>query len=116
MTKLFYCDAETYGSVRIELGLDRYLTGAESLIWTFARDDTPVYTWDVTSGAGMPAMFEDNMLDERVTKVAHNAQFDRNIARVTLGLDVPINQWFCTMACAYAHALPGSLDALGPAS
>ncbi len=114
MTKLFFNDSETYGSVRIELGLDRYLTGASSLIWTFASDNNPVATWDVTSGARMPNEFEDNMRDERVTKVAHNAQFDRNIAKHTLDLDTPINQWFCTMACAYAHSLPGSLDALGP--
>ncbi len=91
-----------------------YLTGAESMIWTFAREERPVQCWDVTSGAPMPAEFEDNMRDERVTKIAHNVPFDRNIARVTLDLDVPINQWRCTMSQAYAHGLPGSLEALGP--
>lgn len=114
----FFTDSETYGTIDLTApsgGLDRYLsTGTESLIWTFARDERPVQLWDVTSGARMPAEFEDNMLDERVKKVAHNAPFDANIARVTLGLDVPWDQWHCTMAQAYAHALPGSLEALGP--
>jgi DNA polymerase len=87
--------------------------GAESLIWTFAGDERPVQTWDVTSGAQMPNEFEDNMLDERVTKVAHNAPFDNNIARVTLGLDIPWDQWWCTMSQSYAHGLPGSLEVVG---
>jgi DNA polymerase len=50
-----------------------------------------------------------------VTLVAHNAQFDRNVVRYGLKIDTPINRWWCTMAQAYAHALPGSLEALGPA-
>ena len=112
---LFFNDSETYGTVDLtQVGLDQYLnTGAESLIWTFARDDKPVQLWDVTSGARMPSEFEDNMLDERVKKVAHNAPFDRNIARVTLDLDIPWEHWWCTMAQAYAHGLPGSLEVLG---
>lgn len=110
---MFYNDAETYGRVPLTLGLDQYLTGVESMIWTFASDDEPVEIWDVTSGAPMPSKFEDNMLDERVKKVAHNAQFDRNVARVSFGWEMPIDQWHCTMAQAYAHSLPGSLDLLG---
>ena len=110
----FFVDSETYSRVPITRGLDQYLTGAESMIWTFARGENPVQCWDVTTGAAMPAEFEDNMLDERVTKIAHNVPFDRSIARVTLNLDVPINQWHCTMSQAYAHGLPGSIEALGP--
>lgn len=112
---LFFCDSETYGNVDlVAVGLDQYLANdPESLLWTYARDDGPVQLWDVTSGAPMPAEFEDNMLDERVKKVAHNVPFDCNIARVTLGLDIPWEQWWCTMAQAYAHGLPGSLEVLG---
>lgn len=112
----FFNDSETYGTVDlIRVGLDLYLkTNSESLIWTFAREERPVQYWDVTSGARMPNEFEDNMLDERVTKVAHNAPFDRNIAKYTLDMDIPWEQWWCTMAQAYAHGLPGSLEALGP--
>ncbi len=111
----FFVDSETYGNVDLtKVGLDVYLnTGAESLIWTFAREERPVQYWDVTSGAPMPSEFQDNMLDERVTKVAHNVPFDANIARFTLGFDIPWDQWHCTMARAYAHSLPGSLETLG---
>lgn len=111
----FFVDSETYAAVDLtKVGLDRYLSGdVESLIWTFAREECPVQYWDVTSGAAMPSEFEDNMLDERVTKVAHNVPFDSNIARVTLGIDLPWENWHCTMARAYAHSLPGSLETLG---
>lgn len=111
----FFIDSETYGTVDLtKVGLDQYLnTGVESLIWTFAREERPVQYWDVTSGALMPSEFQDNMLDERVTKVAHNVPFDANIARVTLGFDIPWDQFHCTMARSYAHSLPGSLETLG---
>lgn len=112
--KLFFNDAETFGSVRIERGLDQYLSGVQPLLWTYCDETSAVEYWDIASGARMPNRFEDNMLDERVKKVAHNAQFDRNVARTAFNFDLPANQWHCTMAQAYAHGLPGSLEALGP--
>ncbi len=112
--KLFFNDAETYGSARIERGLDVYLTGVDPLIWTYCDETSPVECWDIASGARMPNRFQDNMLDERVKKVAHNAQFDRSVSNVGFDWTIPPNQWHCTMAQAYAHGLPGSLEALGP--
>lgn len=115
MNNEFFVDTETFGDVNLKkYGLDRYLNGAvECLIVTYARDDKAVGCWDVTSGAPMPAEFEDNMLDERVIKIAHNAPFDRKVLRKTMGFDAPWEQWHCTMSQAYAHGLPGSLDSLG---
>jgi len=112
--KLFFNDAETYSSVRIERGLDQYLTGVEPLIWTYCDETSLVECWDIASGARMPSRFEDNMLDERVKKVAQNAQFDRAVANAAFGWASPPSQWHCTMAQAYAHALPGSMEMLGP--
>ncbi len=112
--KLFFNDCETYSSVRLERGLDQYLSGVSPLIWTYCDEHRAVECWDVASGTPMPSVFEDNMLDERVKKVAHNAQFDRSVANKAFGWSVPATQWHCTMAQAYAHGLPGSLEALGP--
>ena len=76
----FFCDAETYSSVPLlEEGLDRYLTAVEPLIWTYCDEQGAVGCWDVTGGGLMPSEFEDNVQDERVTLVAHNAQFDRKL-------------------------------------
>ncbi len=99
----------------MERGLDQYLTGVEPMIATYCREEQPVSCWDITDGSKMPSELEDNLLDERVTLVAHNAQFDRNVIHHGLKIETPINRWWCTMAQAYAHALPGSLEALGPA-
>ena len=110
----FYLDTESYSTIRIENGLDQYMTGADNLITTFCGETGPVKVWDRLSGERMPNEFEDNLLDERVTKVAHNAQFDHNLINVSPGIETPVDQWWCTMAQAYAHGLPGSLEALGP--
>lgn len=47
--------------------------------------------------------------------VAHNAAFEQNFWRVIMvgwyGFpEIPVDRWKCTMAKAYAHGLPGSLD------
>lgn len=117
MNNIFFVDTETFGSVNLKKhGFDRYVNGEvlECLIATYARDGKPVGCWDITSGAPMPSEFEDNILDERVKKVAHNAPFDKPVIARALGLETDWSTWHCTMSQAYAHGLPGSLDALGP--
>ena len=110
----FFLDSETRSVTKIDLGLDRYMRTVEPLIWTFGSDQGAVRAWDVTVGTAMPNELEDAVLDERVTLVAHNGPFDRNVLRCGHGIDVPLERWWCTMSQAYAHGLPGSLDALGP--
>ena len=46
-------------------------------------------------------------------KIAHNAPFDRAVLNIAFGWDIPWDQWYCTMAQAYAHGLPASLASLG---
>jgi DNA polymerase len=60
----------------------------------------------------------DDILDHFMSGglfVAHNAQFERIIMKYIIGprywgFDIPIRQWRCTMAKAYAMSLPGALD------
>jgi len=110
----FFLDSETRSSIRLELGLDQYMQGVEPLIWTFCAEKGPVDAWDMTDGTAMPNKLEDAILDERVTLVAHNVPFDRNALRYGHGMEPPLERWWCTMSQAYAHGLPGSLEALGP--
>lgn len=110
----FFLDTESRSRVDIDFGLDRYMPSAECLIASFVGEKGATQVWDRTADYRVPAQLEDALLDERVTLVAHNVQFDRTLLRVALGYDIPIERWFCTMACAFAHGLPGSLDALGP--
>ena len=114
MPDFLFHDTETYSTVPIGVGLDQYFTVVEPLIHTYALNDEPVECWDITSGVRMPAKLEDALRDERVIKVAHNSQFDHGVVRHGYNIVMPYESTFCTMACAYAHALPGSLEVLGP--
>lgn len=109
--RLFYADTETYSTTDIRAGTDNYSRAAEVMIWTYASGNDPVQYYDVTEGGRMPDELEDNLLDERVTLVFHNAAFDRQ-AIATAGFRLPIERFYCTMAQALAHGLPGALDKL----
>lgn len=75
--------------------------------------------WQYAIGEG-PIIVEDNLTaelsallkDERYEIVIHNSNFDRTVIRRCVGIDVPSNRIFDTMACAMAHSLPGSLGEL----
>jgi DNA polymerase len=110
---ILFLDTETYSTVPITSGLARYSTAVEVMIVTWAVDDGPVQVWDVTAGSPMPndLAFAADLCD-RV--VAHNAQFDRRMIDVdqrALGMLLE-GKWYCTMAAAYRHGLPGGLDKL----
>lgn len=51
-------------------------------------------------------------LDEADEVVCHNAGFDVNVIRETLGVDIPPSKISCTMARAQRMSLPGGLDEL----
>ena len=110
MTTLFL-DTETFSATDIRAGTDNYTRNAEIMIWTWAVEDGPVRAYDATTGAPMPAELEDALLDERVRLIAHNARFDMSVLKHN-GFPTPIERWYCTMAQALAHGLPGSLDKL----
>ena len=107
-----YLDTETFSATPIKHGTYSYAADAEVMIVTWAADDGPVQTWDVTAGGA------DELHDELAFAAleadevyAHNAMFDRNVLP-QLGIDIPLERWRCSMARALAHSLPGSLDKL----
>lgn len=112
MTILFN-DTETQGFTPIVRGTDLYSRTANCILVTYAFDEEPVQAWEPWDEPKIPARLEDGLLDERVRKVAHNATFDRSIFRHALKIPTSIEGWSCTLAQAYAHGLPGSLDLLG---
>lgn len=121
MTTL-YLDTETYNEVDLkEAGTYRYAETAEVMLLTYAIDDGPVHCVDFTDEVGaalglVPGEFQmlQAVQGGGHNIIAHNAMFDRTVLRLgNLKLDVPIEQWRCTMVQALQHALPGSLDELG---
>ena len=108
---ILYFDLESYSEVDIRKGTDNYARNAEIMLHQYALNDGPVQYFDATAGGKMPAFLEDHLLDERILKVAHNASFDRQVL-LHNGFDIPLSSWYCTMAQALAHSLPGGLDKL----
>lgn len=109
MTTLFL-DCETFSDIPISRGTYRYSEGVEVMLWAYAIDDGPIKVWDLTLSKSMPS---DLYLawDSDATIYAHNAQFDRTMLE-HCGYHSDLSRWRCSMAQAYAHSLPGSLDAL----
>jgi DNA polymerase len=52
------------------------------------------------------------MLHSTKMAVAHNFAFDQAVTRVLAHVDIPDDQWSCTMARAMRHGLPGGLGNL----
>ncbi|RQQ30555.1 DNA polymerase I [Burkholderia stagnalis] len=85
------------------------------MIWTWAIDDGPVGTWDVTTGAPMPAELDAaiDVADEYWWQ--NGGMFDRVVlthAAPEIYARMPEHKWRDTMVQAYAHGLPGKLALL----
>ena len=115
MTDTLYKDTETFNRVDLKVaGTYKYAETAEVMLYQYALNDSKAQYWDVDDGEPMPAELREANEDPEVVKIAHNAMFDRNVLRLgNLKIDIPIEQWQCTMVQAFCHALPGSLDQLG---
>ena len=121
-----YLDTETYSDIDISAGAHRYAESPEACITLamWALDDEPVkITEGPTTEGHDPALWDeflDLVQDPAVTKVAHNAAFDRiQVSAYTHGratgsyLDPA--EWVDTMHWAYLLGLPGSLKSLAKA-
>lgn len=112
---ILWGDTETYCETPIAAGLHRYAEQVEVMLFQWALDDGEVFDHDFTEDPRIPRELREMLLDPSVQLRFHNAAFDRTVIRWGLGLDIPVERWFCTMAQSYAHSMPGSLDKLGEA-
>ncbi len=112
MKSELHIDIETYSSVDIKsCGLYRYLESIdfEILLVAYAFDDEDVRIVDLAQGEKLPIEFIEALNDPEVEKHAHNATFERQAFK-NFGLEIPINQWHCTMIKAAYCGLPLGLD------
>jgi DNA polymerase len=108
-----FIDVETYSAVKLKTGLARYSTAVETIIVTWALEDGEVRLWDVTANPEVPGdLIAAIFLCDRI--VAHNAQFDSYVLEHEAWWlkDDAAGKWYCTMAMALRHGLPGGLDKL----
>jgi DNA polymerase len=108
-----YIDIETYSSTKLNAGLARYSTTVETMIVTWALEDGDVHLWDVTHDPEPPGdLLAAVFLCDRI--IAHNAQFDSYVLEHEAWWSKAdaAGKWYCTMAMALRHGLPGGLDKL----
>ncbi len=116
MDKLFL-DFETRSAIDIKkCGAFRYIEDEsfDVLLLAYAFDDRMVRIVDFASGETWPEEFLQALRDPAVTKVAHNAIFERTVIGKLLGYTPP-EEWLDTMHLAAQCGLPLSLDAIGKA-
>lgn len=116
MQKL-HIDIETYSSVDLRTsGVYKYVESIdfEIMLCAYAFGSDPIKIVDLAQGEQLPAEFLDAMVDANVLKYAHSAAFER-LCFKAFGLDVPINQWFCTAIHSGYCGLPLSLGDISKA-
>lgn len=110
-----FLDTETFSETNLKtVGTYDYVPNTELLVTSWAVEDGPVQVWDYTNErhAAIGEEFAWSLATAKEVW-AHNAQFDRLvIAKHFPHIAPSIERWRCTMACAHAHALPGSLEEL----
>ena len=121
-----HVDIETYSPVSImDCGNYKYAMHPDFriLLVAYAFDDDPVSIVDLASGEALPARLLNALVDPDVTKVAHNAVFERVCFTMYLRADGLIpkgdwldpDEWDCTMVRCARAGLPQSLAEAGKA-
>ena len=115
-------DIETYSSVDLsKSSVYRYSEAPdfEILLFGYSVDDGSVQVVDLASGERIPEEILAALTDERVTKWAFNANFERVCLSRYLGMPndefLDPAQWRCTMIWSAYLGLPLSLMSVGAA-
>lgn len=109
---LLFIDLETFNPLHDlkKVGTDVYARDAEIILASYGFTDGPVHLWEYGQD-NRPLLTLLRRPDVKI-RVAHNAYFEQSILRHTQWLPAHPKHWHCTMAQAYAHAMPGELEAL----
>lgn len=118
MSRVLHIDLETYSDIDIgKCGAYRYVDSPnfEILLLAYAYDDEPVTVIDVEQREGWPTQVLDDILSPDITKVAHNAAFERICLSKFLNTKLDPKAWHCTMVHALSLGFPASLADVGKA-
>ncbi len=109
-------DIETYSEVDLpKSGVYAYTDhpSFEILLFAYAFDDEPTQIVDLKCGEALPKRVLLALLDDKVTKTAFNAAFERTCISRYLGMRLAPDSWQCTAVQSAMLALPLSLDGVG---
>jgi DNA polymerase len=110
-------DIETFSSNDlIKSGVYKYVEAPDFaiLLFGYAFDDEPVQIVDLISEK-LPDVVLKALTNPAFIKTAHNANFERTCIRKFFNIDLPVQQWECTMVRVSMLGLPLSLDAASKA-
>lgn len=113
--KELHVDLETFCELDIrEVGAYAYVNhpSFEVLLMGYAFGDDEPHVIDLAQGEDIPPSVLQALLDHDITKVAHNANFERTCLSKEIAYMEP-EQWRCTSVRASTLGLPRSLDAVG---
>lgn len=111
-----FLDTETFSPVNLNSrGLVPYAAQGEVMLLSWAPDEGDVGLWDFSIDMEFsPALLDAAERCERV--IAHNAGFDQTMIetdpRMAPLAERLAGKWYCTMAMALRHGLPGGLEKL----
>lgn len=103
---ILWLDLETASTAPIKAGAYRYAEGMRVLVQAYAVDDGPV------SAEPFDAAVLQPLIDSADIVVAHNGGLFDRVQLARHGVVIPVEKLHDTMAIAYQHSLPGSLDTL----
>jgi hypothetical protein len=118
ITNELFADLETFSDIDLKkCGTHVYATRAEVMLFAYAIGEGEPKCWDLTTFEPMPDDLREALEDQERRTVWHNGgMFDLTVLNAVGQLydipPLPHSRVFDTMACAYAHSLPGSLDTL----
>lgn len=113
--RFLHIDIETYSSIPIKNGPYKYASAEDFtiLLFAYAFDNDPVRVIDLAQQEAIPDEVLAALSDPAITKIAHNANFERTCLSVYFNKPMPPEQWKCSMVYAYYCGLPGSLKKVG---
>lgn len=118
--KELHIDIETYSSVDLgKCGVYKYTESPdfEILLFGYSVDGGEVRVVDIACGEKLPKEIVSALEDETVTKLAHNASFERVCLSRFLGYPtgdyLNPEEWKCTMVWSAYMGLPLSLAGVG---
>ena len=118
MHKVLGIDVETYSDEDIAVtGAYRYCLSPKFtiLLFAYAFDDEEVKIIDFANGEKLPNEVFEALTNPDIIKTAFNANFERNALKNYFKIEMPPEQWRCTMIQSLRLGLPGSLAMVGKA-
>lgn len=111
--RILSIDIETFSSVDLtKCGVYKYTESEdfEILLFAYALADEDIKIIDLAQGEKLPKEVIEAISSTNVIKSAFNAQFERVCLSRYFSMELPIEQWRCSMVHSLTLGLPGSLE------